>query len=64
MKLREEIGSGSYGKVYRAQRIDIKTDQRDYAAKVILLKKAPKDFLAKFLPREINICVLVSGPTG
>lgn len=62
VKLREEIGSGSYGKVYRAQRIDIKTDQRDYAAKVILLKKAPKDFLAKFLPREINICVLLKHP--
>ena len=60
VKLNEEIGTGSFGKVYRATRIDENSESRDYAAKVISLKNAPKDFLNKFLPRELELCTKVS----
>jgi len=61
LRLKEEVGSGSYGKVYRAERCDAE-DRRDYAAKVISIDKAPKDFLDKFLPRELVICQKLKHP--
>lgn len=59
VKLLNEIGSGSYAKVYQAVRIDDKTNTAYYAAKVINLKSAPKDFVTKFLPRELELCIKV-----
>jgi serine kinase len=46
------IGEGSYGKVKRAfsEKIQIRV-----AIKIINMNKAPKDFINKFLPRELRL---------
>ncbi|XP_063220716.1 testis-specific serine/threonine-protein kinase 3 [Bacillus rossius redtenbacheri] len=50
----EKIGSGSYATVYRAEYVNgAKTTS--LACKIIDKQKAPKDFLDKFFPRELDI---------
>merc|ERR1719238_418577 len=61
MHLTEEIGEGSYAKVYRARKLD-NEDKRTYAAKVIFTDSAPADFLRRFLPRELDICQKLMHP--
>jgi len=57
IKLLDEIGSGSYAKVYSCKCAYLgNSESKYYAAKVINTKIAPKDFLNKFLPRELEIC--------
>lgn len=58
------LGEGSYAKVYLA---DFKTnDGKDIkfqlACKIIDTKRAPKDFVKKFLPRELDILVKLNHP--
>jgi len=62
VELLEEIGSGSYAKVFKAKRIENGPEPQFFAAKVINLQKAPKDFVQKFLPRELSICKQVDHP--
>ncbi|XP_014664739.1 PREDICTED: testis-specific serine/threonine-protein kinase 1-like [Priapulus caudatus] len=53
-----ELGSGSYAKVKACDYINGAKRIR-MAAKVICRSKAPPDFLAKFLPRELQILQLL-----
>ena len=53
------IGEGSYAKVKSGI---CEKDQKKVALKIINLRKAPKDFREKFLPREIKILKRVSHP--
>lgn len=46
------IGQGSYAVVRKAYS---KKKSKDVAIKIITKKKAPEDFLTKFLPREIRV---------
>jgi len=66
IKLLEEVGSGSYAKVYQAVKIEpgsnSGSETRYYAAKVINVKAAPADFVNKFLPRELEICKQLQHP--
>ncbi|KAI4502606.1 hypothetical protein M0802_002518 [Mischocyttarus mexicanus] len=63
-KLMKRIGEGSYAKVYQA---DYKSQFRSVkdctlACKIIDTSKAPKDFVRKFLPRELDILVKLNHP--
>ena len=51
-QLGEILGKGSYAVVRKA---NSKRHKRTVAIKIICKKKAPEDFLTKFLPREIKI---------
>ncbi|KAM5237693.1 testis-specific serine/threonine-protein kinase 1-like [Ctenodactylus gundi] len=51
------LGEGSYAKVKSAYSERLKTN---VAVKIIDRKKAPTDFLEKFLPREIEVLTIVS----
>lgn len=53
------LGEGSYAKVKAAysQKLDKKV-----ALKIINKKKAPRDFLSKFLPRELDVLRMVRHP--
>lgn len=48
----EVLGKGSYAVVRKAHS---KRYKKDIAIKIICKKKAPEDFLTKFLPREIKV---------
>ncbi|EDO37951.1 predicted protein [Nematostella vectensis] len=51
-QLGDVLGKGSYAVVRKA---NSKRYKRDVAIKIICKKKAPEDFLTKFLPREIKV---------
>ena len=51
-QLGDVLGKGSYAVVRKAYS---KRHKRDIAIKIICKKKAPEDFLTKFLPREIKV---------
>ncbi|CAG9857815.1 unnamed protein product [Phyllotreta striolata] len=63
-KLLKKIGEGSYAPVYLTEYTGSKSsgEVKKLACKVIDLKKAPKDFVKKFLPRELDILALVNHP--
>ncbi|XP_076300085.1 testis-specific serine/threonine-protein kinase 6 [Lasioglossum baleicum] len=63
-KFVKKLGEGSYAKVYLSEyRSETETDKnKRLACKVIDTSKAPKDFVKKFLPRELDILVKVNHP--
>ncbi|XP_033337451.1 testis-specific serine/threonine-protein kinase 3 isoform X2 [Megalopta genalis] len=63
-KFLKKLGEGSYAKVYLSEyKSDSEPDKnKRLACKVIDTNKAPKDFVRKFLPRELDILVKVNHP--
>ncbi|XP_076653305.1 testis-specific serine/threonine-protein kinase 3 [Halictus rubicundus] len=63
-KFLKKLGEGSYAKVYLSEyRSDTESEKnKKLACKVIDTTKAPKDFVKKFLPRELDILVKVNHP--
>ncbi|XP_014255103.1 testis-specific serine/threonine-protein kinase 6-like [Cimex lectularius] len=57
-----QLGEGSYAKVYLANQIRHDKNDLTLACKVINTKRAPKEFVAKFLPRELDILGKVLHP--
>ncbi|CRL06612.1 CLUMA_CG019436, isoform A [Clunio marinus] len=56
-----KIGKGSYGFVVKASYKDQSSEEKiELACKYVDKRKAPKDFLEKFFPREIKILTKVS----
>ncbi|CAG9765556.1 unnamed protein product [Ceutorhynchus assimilis] len=63
-RLIKKLGEGSYANVYLAEFFSV-TDERQnryLACKVVDVSKAPKDFVKKFLPRELDILVRLNHP--
>ncbi|CAL1548112.1 unnamed protein product, partial [Lymnaea stagnalis] len=58
-RLGPRIGKGSYAKVKIAERV---ADSRILAAKIICRRRAPKEFLDKFMPRELSVILSLSHP--
>ncbi|XP_046748797.1 testis-specific serine/threonine-protein kinase 1-like [Diprion similis] len=63
-KLIKKLGEGSYAKVYLAEyKPDNDPDRANaLACKIVDTAKAPKDFVKKFLPRELDILVKLNHP--
>ncbi|XP_076180038.1 testis-specific serine/threonine-protein kinase 6 [Ptiloglossa arizonensis] len=63
-KFLKKLGEGSYAKVYLAEyKTEADPDRNNkLACKVIDTGKAPKDFVRKFLPRELDILVKLNHP--
>ncbi|XP_023026040.1 testis-specific serine/threonine-protein kinase 3 [Leptinotarsa decemlineata] len=67
-RLLRKLGEGSYARVYLAEFIGTTpNDEKEKANKLLACKivdvsKAPKDFVKKFLPRELDILVRISHP--
>lgn len=64
-KLLKQLGEGSYAKVYLAEYTYNKSDPgsvKVLACKIIDTSKAPRDFVKKFLPRELDILVKINHP--
>lgn len=60
-KIGKLIGKGTFSKVYEATATEIDKTIA-LACKVIDKTKAPEDFIAKFLPREIEILPKLAHP--
>lgn len=59
-----KIGKGSYGNVVAANFKDPKSSKSlELACKCVDKSKAPKDFLEKFFPRELQILTEISHPS-
>ncbi|KAK9870299.1 hypothetical protein WA026_006386 [Henosepilachna vigintioctopunctata] len=64
-KLMKQLGEGSYAKVFLAEYSFNKADSgstKILACKIIDTSKAPRDFVKKFLPRELDILVKINHP--
>eukprot|EP00117_Sycon_ciliatum_P013296 scpid52163/ scgid14014/ Testis-specific serine/threonine-protein kinase 2; Serine/threonine-protein kinase 22B len=57
--LLNSIGVGAYAKVYRAQ---VKSTGAEVASKIINRQGTPKDYVKKFLPREIEVLQKLEHP--
>ncbi|KAJ8950860.1 hypothetical protein NQ318_011156 [Aromia moschata] len=65
-RLLSKLGEGSYACVYLAE-LTGASDEKDkanktLACKILDISKAPKDFVKKFLPRELDILAKVNHP--
>lgn len=60
--LEKVIGEGSYAKVYKATHMVDETRHSIMACKVIDTAKAPRDYLTKFLPRELDVLIRINHP--
>lgn len=56
------IGKGSYATVTTAEYTDVAGDTIQLACKIVNKKKAPRDFLDKFFPRELDILKKIDYP--
>lgn len=65
-RLIKKLGEGSYAKVYLAEFKNETADNSErksqLACKIIDTSKAPKDFVKKFLPRELDILIKLNHP--
>ncbi|XP_028163813.1 testis-specific serine/threonine-protein kinase 3-like isoform X1 [Ostrinia nubilalis] len=60
--LEKIIGEGSYAKVYKATHMVDETRHSVLACKVIDTAQAPRDYLTKFLPRELDVLIRINHP--
>lgn len=60
----KKIGQGSYATVHLADYVDGSQSQKKMrlACKIFDKEKAPKDFLDKFFPRELEILTKIENP--
>ncbi|XP_032511828.1 testis-specific serine/threonine-protein kinase 1-like isoform X4 [Danaus plexippus] len=62
-KLNKFIGEGAYAKVYLTEYTAREDSNKvTLACKIIETSKAPKDFVLKFLPREIDVLIRLNHP--
>ncbi|XP_064074414.1 uncharacterized protein LOC113397519 [Vanessa tameamea] len=62
-KLLKFVGEGAYAKVYLTEYIGKEENSKiTLACKIIETLKAPKDFVVKFLPREIDVLIRLNHP--
>ncbi|KAF7273720.1 testis-specific serine/threonine-protein kinase 3-like [Rhynchophorus ferrugineus] len=63
-RLLKKLGEGSYANVYLAEYFTSSDDKQHkfLACKVVDISKAPKDFVKKFLPRELDILIRLNHP--
>lgn len=65
-RLIKKLGEGSYAKVYLAEFKNDNSENSErksqLACKIIDTSKAPKDFVRKFLPRELDILIKLNHP--
>lgn len=62
-RILKKLGEGSYAKVYLAEFTAENQDRKSQlACKIVDTSKAPKDFVRKFLPRELDILVKLNHP--
>ncbi|CAD0198698.1 unnamed protein product [Chrysodeixis includens] len=60
--LEKMVGEGSYAKVYKATHMVDETRHAIMACKVIDTAQAPRDYLTKFLPRELDVLIRINHP--
>ncbi|XP_066252779.1 testis-specific serine/threonine-protein kinase 3-like [Euwallacea similis] len=63
-RLLKKLGEGSYSYVYLTEFVSNSDEKQNryLACKVVDVSKAPKDFVKKFLPRELDILVRLNHP--
>ncbi|XP_049888183.1 testis-specific serine/threonine-protein kinase 3-like [Pectinophora gossypiella] len=60
--LEKMVGEGSYAKVFKSTHMVDETHHTIMACKVIDTAQAPRDYLTKFLPRELDVLIRVNHP--
>ncbi|XP_023938197.2 testis-specific serine/threonine-protein kinase 1 [Bicyclus anynana] len=61
-RLTKFVGEGAYAKVYLSEFTGKDDSKVTLACKIIETSKAPKDFVIKFLPREIEVLIRLNHP--
>ncbi|GBP56935.1 hypothetical protein EVAR_33992_1 [Eumeta japonica] len=60
--LQKIVGEGSYAKVYKAVHMWNETQHTVVACKLIDTAQGPREYLCKFLPRELDVLIRVDHP--